>query len=346
MNIYDIEGKKKTIITVDTELSETSTNPVANSTVTKKFSQLSDTIDALKDTIDNLKTSGLTTAQVTALDGMFKVCAYDNTKDYAGAYTAFKQAFGIGESGGEEPDEPILPDEPTAPTLTSISATYAGGDVTVGTALTDLTGIIVTANYSDGTTANVTDYMLSGTIVEGNNTITVSYGGKTTTFTVTGVAESSGGEEEETPTNTIYPLADGTATMSDGTVTVANNHVSISGTKANTGLYINLTNVGANTDTATATENVDTDNAYTMYAGKSYMLNISNYVQNATNYYKTIAIRGNDGTDIYTNNKITSDMSATITPETDVVATCIYYGGGITSAGALEFDLSFTEVTE
>lgn len=73
-------------------------------------------------------------------------------------------------------------------TLTSISATYTGGDVTVGTALTDLTGITVTATYSDGSTANVTDYTLSGTIAEGSNTITVSYGGKTTTFTVTGVA--------------------------------------------------------------------------------------------------------------------------------------------------------------
>ena len=77
-------------------------------------------------------------------------------------------------------------------TLQSISATYTGGDVAVGTSLNDLTGITVTAHYSDGSTANVTGYTLSGTIAEGSNTITVSYGGKTTTFTVTGVAESSG----------------------------------------------------------------------------------------------------------------------------------------------------------
>lgn len=73
-------------------------------------------------------------------------------------------------------------------TLSSISATYTGGDVAVGTALTDLTGITVTATYSDGSTANVTDYTLSGEIVEGSNTITVSYGGLETTFTVVGVA--------------------------------------------------------------------------------------------------------------------------------------------------------------
>lgn len=80
-------------------------------------------------------------------------------------------------------------------TLTSISATYTGGDVAVGTSLNDLTGITVTATYSDGSTTEVTDYTLSGTIAEGSNTITVSYDGKATTFTVTGVAESGGDVE-------------------------------------------------------------------------------------------------------------------------------------------------------
>lgn len=77
-------------------------------------------------------------------------------------------------------------------TLTSISAVYSGGDVAVGTAVADLTGIVVTAHYSDGSSETVTGYTLSGTIAEGSNTVTVSYGGKTTTFSVTGVAESGG----------------------------------------------------------------------------------------------------------------------------------------------------------
>lgn len=91
---------------------------------------------------------------------------------------------GSGESGGE-----------TEKTLISISATYSGGDVAVGTAVTDLTGIVVTTIYSDGSTATVTDYTMSGEITEGENTITVTYEGMTTTFTVTGIAESGGGEE-------------------------------------------------------------------------------------------------------------------------------------------------------
>lgn len=133
--------------------------------------------------------AGLTTAQINALDGMFKVCAF--TKDDVSAeYTAFKTAFGIADSGGE-----------TEVTLTSISATYDGGDVAVGTAVTGLTGIVVTAHYSDGSTAEVTEYTLSGTIVEGSNTITVSYNGKTATFTVTGVADTTG---DDTDKNLLY----------------------------------------------------------------------------------------------------------------------------------------------
>ena len=94
-------------------------------------------------------------------------------------------------------------------TLTSISATYTGGDVAVGTDLTDLIGITVTGIYSDGSTSAITGYTLSGTIAEGSNTITVSYGGKTTTFTVTGVVESGGGEvTAEFPTDGLVAYFD------------------------------------------------------------------------------------------------------------------------------------------
>lgn len=149
-------------------------------------------VDTLSKEIVNLKQntpsseSVLNIAQINALDGMFKKCAF--TGNVTVEYIAFKQAFGI-EGGGEEPDTPI---EPTTPTLSSISATYTGGDVAVGTALTDLTGIAVTGTYSDGSTATITGYTLSGEIVEGINTITVSYSGKTATFTVVGIAEASG----------------------------------------------------------------------------------------------------------------------------------------------------------
>ena len=136
-----------------------------------------DRLSALSEEIANLQTSGLTTAQVNALDGMFKVCAFTKD-DVSSEYTAFKTAFGI-------TDEPVTPEV----TLSSISATYSGGSVPVGTAVSALTGIVVTAHYSDGTSKAVTGYTLDGTIAEGENTISVTYNGKTATFTVTGTVE-------------------------------------------------------------------------------------------------------------------------------------------------------------
>ena len=104
-------------------------------------------------------------------------------RSFALARQAWTDDYVTGLTNSENPPEE--PDNPEV-TLSSISATYAGGDVTAGTSVNDLIGIVVTAHYSDGSTSNVTDYILSGTISEGNNTVTVSYGGQTVTFTVTG----------------------------------------------------------------------------------------------------------------------------------------------------------------
>ena len=86
--------------------------------------------------------------------------------------------------------------------LTGISAAYSGGNVAAGTAVNDLSGIVVTAHYSDGRTEAVTGYTLSGTIAAGSNTITVTYQEKTATFTVIGVSESEG-ESEWTIVHTL-----------------------------------------------------------------------------------------------------------------------------------------------
>lgn len=94
----------------------------------------------------------------------------------------------LGESEPDTPTDPT-PEEPDAPTLVSISAVYNGVDVEVGT---DPTGLsyTVTAHYSDGSTSVIrSGYVISGTISAGQNIITILYDGKTTTVTVTGIAE-------------------------------------------------------------------------------------------------------------------------------------------------------------
>ena len=74
-------------------------------------------------------------------------------------------------------------------TCTGITATYTqSGTVYDSDTLDSLkTDLVVTASWSNGTTSTLadTDYTLSGTLTEGTSTITVSYGGKTTAFTVT-----------------------------------------------------------------------------------------------------------------------------------------------------------------
>lgn len=137
---------------------------------------------------------GLTSTEKTLILSLFRNAAYTSA-DMGNVLTQLESLW----SGGEvEPDEPEK-------TLTSISATYSGGDVTAGTDVSALTGIVVMAHYSDGTSEAVTGYTLSGTIAEGNNTITVSYGGKTTTFTVTGTAESGGDEPTAFGVSEISP---------------------------------------------------------------------------------------------------------------------------------------------
>ena len=71
--------------------------------------------------------------------------------------------------------------------LVSISAVYTQSGTVYDTDTLDSlkSSLVVTATMSDQTTQTVTNYTLSGTLTAGTSTITVTYGGKTTTFTVT-----------------------------------------------------------------------------------------------------------------------------------------------------------------
>lgn len=71
--------------------------------------------------------------------------------------------------------------------LSSITAVYTqSGTVYPTDSLDSLKpDLVVTAHYSDSSTATVTTYTLSGSLTVGTSTITVTYSGKTTTFNVT-----------------------------------------------------------------------------------------------------------------------------------------------------------------
>ena len=87
--------------------------------------------------------------------------------------------------------------------LVSISAVYTqSGTIYTTDSLDSLKpDLVVTAHYSDSTTETVSNYLLSGTLTAGTSTITVTYGGKTTTFNVTVSAVPEYGTF--TPTNIV-----------------------------------------------------------------------------------------------------------------------------------------------
>lgn len=208
--------------------------PYTAEEIKNKLKQVDDNkndIGQLQATVNDMKNNGISAELKTALVNYYThVMPNFDVPNGLSLINAILTALGA-ETRGED-DSGSGEETPTEKTLSSISATYTGGNVAVGTALTDLTGITVTATYSDGSTANVTGYTLSGTIAEGSNTITVSYGGKTTTFIVTGVSES-GGETtspfDGTWVEGIY-LADGKENTGDAWKDwMATNYVSTDG---------------------------------------------------------------------------------------------------------------------
>lgn len=169
-----------------------------------------DIVGKLSEDIETLKQngtgtgSGVTTAQADSLWNVLRKTGFVKLMTEE-EINAFKTSWNITD---------------TDVTLTSISATYNGGEVTVGTSLSSLTGITVIGTYSDGSTKTLTGYTLSGSIAEGENTITVSYSGKTATFKVTGIAIDD--EAEIIQTGKILTIISGvTATQNSSTLSVA-----------------------------------------------------------------------------------------------------------------------------
>lgn len=201
--VAEYDGSSEVTVNIPNGASEEQAAQIQ--TNTNDISELKNKTSELKGDLEQLKQNGtgtgtgLSTEAIDKLEEVGNYLAY-TTADGGSKWTELISILRNGSSGGGS-DETV--------TLQSISATYTGGDVTVGTALIDLTGITVTGTYSDGTTKTVTGYTLSGEILEGENTITVSYGGKTTTFTVTGIVESGGGEATaELPTDGLAAYFD------------------------------------------------------------------------------------------------------------------------------------------
>ena len=113
----------------------------------------------------------------------------------------------------------------SAVNLVSISAVFDSGTDTIYTddTLEDLKQYLtVTANYDDGTSANVTTYTLSGELNAGQNTIVVTYEGKTASFSVTVVAPLYS-LPNVAQTSASYDGRTSTVKIEDGLITISGN---------------------------------------------------------------------------------------------------------------------------
>jgi len=129
-------------------------------------------ISAVKAEIDKHSGSGVTREHAAALDALLNCIAYDADSNYAAAYSNFRAVFGLDVA------------------VSYITAVANSATASEGTDARQL-DITVTAYYSDGTSDRVLNYAIAGTVVLGENTFTISYGGKSTTVSVTGVGYDS-----------------------------------------------------------------------------------------------------------------------------------------------------------
>lgn len=102
-------------------------------------------------------------------------------------------------------------EEALFPAVESISAVYTQSGVVYSTDDLDSlkSDLVVTAHYADSTQAIIDNYTLSGELKHGTSTITVSYGGKTTTFTVTVIGNNLifSGYSDLNTSQTAYSVA-------------------------------------------------------------------------------------------------------------------------------------------
>lgn len=160
----------------------------------------------------------------------------------------------------------------------SISAVFTQGSAVIydtDTLDTLKQYLTVTVNYDDGTSSVVTTYTLAGELTVGTSTITVSYGGKSTTFDVTVTADPA-----------IY-LDQGTFTFSDGSkITIGpNNHVIIYNGSASSKM-INASSLSNNTSTVTNVANVNnqTTEFLTLHSGNVLTVTAKNATTDATSW--------------------------------------------------------------
>lgn len=228
------------------------------------------------------------------------------------------------------------------PTLSSISAVYTQSGTVYDTDTLDSLkdNLVVTAHYSDSSTQIVAaaDYTLSGTLAEGTSTITVSYGAKTDTFSVTVVKSSA-----------LYPLKNGTYYFGDNpnSMTISNgNHVKFEFASQQTlsSEFINLT-TGEHGESSVINNK---PLSFTIPASQNVTFTVENVVnpnsiQFEMNFRKALASQS--GSFRVEKDSHTEGVSIvkTLDSSEDISCLFMYFDNAVFPAGTvLEFDVNLT----
>lgn len=201
-----------------------------------------------------------------------------------------------------------------AVTLSSISAVYTQSGTVYDTDSLDSlkTDLVVTATWSDSTTTTLdsAEYTLSGTLTAGTSTITVTYEGKTTTFTVTvthnvtplydwdfteslvdsieGMTATLRGGSTRTDEGVVFNGTNQCAILTNSKVAISNKTVIIdipsgqlaaSGSSSHARLFSSSNNSDGNTSSSSACFVFQYNQGWNVYTGSSWgtKLNSSTY---------------------------------------------------------------------
>lgn len=224
-------------------------------------------------------------------------------------------------------------------TLTGIEATYTQSGTVYDTAsLDDLKNdLVVTGTYDDSSTETITDYTLSGTLAAGTSTITVSYGGKTDTFSVTVTVAP------------LYMLTNGTHTYTaangDGYITISDHdHVKmdrVSQASSGTGRgfnFICLSDLDYNgTDIKSNTNINNHSSIFGLSSGDEVRIVISNVSGSFDDY--TVGLREASGTaSVAAVASQTTDADTTVTLNADKNVGCLFLYVGTQNAAGKDFE--------
>lgn len=225
--------------------------------------------------------------------------------------------------------------------LVSISAVYTQRLAVYDTAsLDDLKAdLVVTAHMDDGTTRTATEYTLSGTLAEGTSTITVHYGGKTTTFNVMVTKEAA-----------LYPLADGVFydTGEPSIMTITNdNHVKLVFNKeASASYYLNLT-TGKFSNGMPSVVIDNLPSWFIVPANKEATFYIENVVNDGNISFEVNFRNANASTSASYGSGAgthTNGFSVTKTETVDKNLSCVFmfFSSPVPAGSVIEFDIGFT----